>query len=122
MGLLDAAQHDGLMHVVFLEGLDQFVELADLDPMDAIDMAGQVGIRLAFMGDSGNLIPELPGIIGKNNGEAAVAGDQSEPFSTADLRRLRHRCHSSFSWSFPTARQIPRLVPSRNASTAITSG
>ena len=39
MGFFDAAQHHGLLNVVIFERAYQLAELADLDPLDTIDVA-----------------------------------------------------------------------------------
>ena len=75
------------MDPVFLECFDQLVELADLDPMDPIHMAGQLRFRLAFMRHGRHVIAELPGIIRKNDREPAVAGNEPNPLAIGDVRQ-----------------------------------
>src|SRR5687768_9922704 len=38
MSFLDAAEHDGPLDAITLEGVDQLAELPDLDPVNAIDV------------------------------------------------------------------------------------
>src|SRR5690242_17149718 len=90
MRFLNAAQHDGLMHVIVLESSDKLIELADLNPVDAVDVICQLRIRFPLMSDSRNVIAQLPGIIGEDNRKPAIPGDQSQPFTAANLRYLRH--------------------------------
>jgi hypothetical protein len=84
VGFLNAAEHDGMMHAVFLKGMNELIELADLDPVDTIDMVRQLGICFPFVRNSGNLVPQLPRIVRKDNGKPAVAGNQTQPLTAAD--------------------------------------
>ena len=45
MRFLDASQHDHIPDAVGLERVDQLVELADLDPMDPIDMLFELPVQ-----------------------------------------------------------------------------
>lgn len=47
----DLADHDALGNAAAGEGIDEFVELADLEPDDFVDERGEVGICFAFKGD-----------------------------------------------------------------------
>src|SRR2546427_766872 len=49
--LLDPPEHRRLAHPVFFQCLDQFIELPDLDPVDAIDVPFKLGRSLSDMGD-----------------------------------------------------------------------
>jgi hypothetical protein len=84
VSFLNAAEHDGMMHAVFLKGMNKLVELADLDPVDTIDMVRQLRICFSFVRNSRNLVPQLPGIVRKDNGKPAVAGNQTQPLTAAD--------------------------------------
>ena len=46
---LDASEHDHFSDVVGLERVDQFIELADLGPMDSIDMLFELRFGFALM-------------------------------------------------------------------------
>jgi hypothetical protein len=84
VGFLDAAEHDGMMHPVFFKGMNELIELADLDPVDAIDMVRQLGVCFSFVGNSRNLVPQLPRIVREDNRKPAIAGNQTEPLTAAD--------------------------------------
>jgi hypothetical protein len=65
------------MHLITLERTDQFVQLADFNPMYAVHMIRQVRIGFALMGDGTELVAQLTGIVRKDDGKAAIAGDQA---------------------------------------------
>ena len=75
------------MDSVFLESLNQLADLADLNPMDPIHMAGQFRFRFAFMRDGRDVIAQLPSIVSENDREPAVAGNQPDPLAIAHLRK-----------------------------------
>jgi hypothetical protein len=51
MRFLDAPQHDHIPDAVGLERVDQLVELANLDPMDPIDMLFELRLSAKMIGN-----------------------------------------------------------------------
>ena len=91
VGLFDSAQHDRLMHPVVLERLNQLIELADLDPVDAIDMLLPTPDRFPPHGrrprrDS----PSFRALSAKMIGNRPLPAIRPEPFAAFHMRRLRH--------------------------------
>lgn len=75
----DLSGHDAVVDVLFLEGLDHFGELADADPGDVVDVLGEFGVGFPFEGDGGDALNTgLAGFAGDEDGEGAVAGDDTE--------------------------------------------
>jgi hypothetical protein len=50
-------------------------------------MAGQLRLRLAFMGHGRHVIAKLSGIIREDNREPAVAGNEPNPLTIGDVRQ-----------------------------------
>src|SRR6185437_1921712 len=82
---LDTSQHDHFPDAVGLEGVDQFIELADLDPMDPIDMLFELRFGFALVSHREYLEPHLAGVICKDDRKPSIPGDH--PDSTV---RYRH--------------------------------
>ncbi len=68
-----------MVDVLFLEGLDHFGELADADPGDVVDVAGEFGVGFPFEGDCDDVLDAgLAGFAGDEDREGPVAGDDTE--------------------------------------------
>src|SRR5215467_5249111 len=78
------------MNQIVFEGMDELVELTNLNPVDAVDMIRQLRIRLTLMGDSRDVIPQLPRVVGEDDRKAAITGDQSQSFPAFDWWYLCH--------------------------------
>src|SRR5574337_161109 len=85
MRFLDTSQHDHFPDAVGLERIDQFIELADLDPMDPIDMLFEFRFGFALVGHRIDLKAHLACVIRKDDRKSSVPGDY--PDSTV---RYRH--------------------------------
>src|SRR5207249_5705363 len=101
-------------HAARLEGLDAPAELAEADPVDLIDAAGQ--LRRGFLLDRHrhHAPPRPPGGGGHEEGEPPVAGDQPE-------RRSAH-ASSDTRWRMWRFRITPRRAPRMNSTSPSTSG
>jgi hypothetical protein len=86
MRLLDAAKHDGSFNAIGLEGVDQFVELTNLDPVDTVDMTFEFRLCFADMRNRRDIVPQLSGIVRKDDGEATITGNEPNPFAIDDVR------------------------------------
>ncbi len=88
----DAASHDGAGDVAFGEDVDEFVELADADPLDFVGGLGDIGVGLAFEGDGDGVESLLARGAGEEDGEFAVTCDDAEWFGHGTMvRRWRTR-------------------------------
>lgn len=78
VSFFDASQHDNVPHSVGLERVDQLIELADLDPMDPIDMLFELRFGFTLVGYREYLQPHLVGIIRKNDRKSSISGDHPD--------------------------------------------
>ena len=75
---LDASQHDDFSDAVGLERVDQFIELADLDPMDPIDMLFELRFGFALVSHREHLEAHLAGIIREDDRKSSIPGDDPD--------------------------------------------
>ena len=95
VGLLNASQHHDMAYPVGLEGINQFVQLADLDPMNPVDMLLELRFCFTFMSHSNDLKTHLASVIGEDDRKSPIPGDH--PDSTVHYRHgqtHRARCHT----------------------------
>jgi hypothetical protein len=94
--VLDLPRHDRLPHAAALEGVDAASELAERDPMDLVDLAGEGGVGLFL--DRHRHHPPPGSTAGRRHQEreTAVAGDEPQGGRTG-LGRAAHQA-SSVTW------------------------
>jgi hypothetical protein len=95
VSFLDASQHDHFLHAVGLECIDQLIELADLDPVDSIDMLFQFRFGFALVGHREYLEPHLAGVIRKDDRKSSIPGDHADStvwYRHGHVHRVIHTC------------------------------
>ena len=75
--VLDLPGHDRLLHALALEEADHPPQLADADPLDALGHALDAGVGLLPDGHHRQLRPSPPRALDDQEGELAVARDQT---------------------------------------------
>ena len=78
VSFLDTSQHDHIPDTVRLERVNQLVELADLHPVDPIDMLLKLWFRFALVGYRKDLKAHLAGIIREYDRKSPIAGDHTD--------------------------------------------
>ena len=78
MGLLDSPQQHHVPNAIGFEGIDQLIQLPDLNPMQPIDMSLKLGICFPFMCYRRHVQPHLARVIGKDDRETSVPRNHSD--------------------------------------------